>query len=798
MRPERLEVEGFTAFRELTAIDFEGADLFALAGPTGSGKSSLIDAMTFALYGSIPRLDKKAVAPVISQGLLQARVRLDFTVGEQGYTAVRVVRATAAGATTKEARLERRDHGGGGETVAGDAKALTAAVEDLLGLSFEHFCTCVVLPQGEFAALLHAEPRKRQDMLLALLDLGLYEQMGQAARTRAVDAAAQVGVLERQLAELADASEEAVKEAERRVVVLDKLVERIDEARPRLGELTSTIAAAKVEADEAAGRVKALTGMAVPAEARALAEKAKQGRDELRELVAAHEAAVGFLDTAEVAMAEAADRSQLNERLGLLTRRDEQAERIATGEAMAADTEKALAEATARREEADAAFARAQVAVVAARDANRAETLARELVAGTACPVCGQQVQELPHRDAAPDLDVVEADQEAASKAMTSAHDAERDAQRAHDKVTTTLTEVREAVTRLGEQLGAGPTREEIVAAVAALDRREKDLRSARETEKQRRRDRDAAEARARSLAEEESGLWIRFQEARDALAPMGPPPAERDDLGAAWAALVAWAEEARPAQEEKAAEARVTVDDAETERADIEARIRETCAELEVVVGERDPRDATIEARETARTRSEALARDRQRATGLEAQRQGLDERRTVAEELGRHLRADHFEKWILDEALHRLVEGATEILMGLSGGAYSLALDRSGANFAVVDHANADAVRGAKTLSGGETFLASLALALALADQVADLAAGGSARLESIFCDEGFGSLDLDTLDVVATALEELGASGRMVGVVSHVRELAERLPVRFEVRKGPTSSTVTRVDA
>ena len=64
--------------------------------------------------------------------------------------------------------------------------------------------------------------------------------------------------------------------------------------------------------------------------------------------------------------------------------------------------------------------------------------------------------------------------------------------------------------------------------------------------------------------------------------------------------------------------------------------------------------------------------------------------------------------------------------------------------------------------------------------------LAAGGAARLESIFLDEGFGTLDPDTLDVVAAAIEELGARGRMVGVVTHVRELAERLPVRFEVRK------------
>ena len=114
----------------------------------------------------------------------------------------------------------------------------------------------------------------------------------------------------------------------------------------------------------------------------------------------------------------------------------------------------------------------------------------------------------------------------------------------------------------------------------------------------------------------------------------------------------------------------------------------------------------------------------------------------------------------------------------------------------FAVVDHANADTIRLARTLSGGETFLVSLALALALADQIAELAAGGAVRLESIFLDEGFGSLDADTLETVAAAIEELGAQGRVVGVVTHVRELAERLPVRFEVRKGPGGSTVERV--
>ena len=94
MRPVRLEVEGFTVFREPLVVDFAGADLFALVGATGAGKTSIIDAVTFALYGSVPRLDdKRAVAPVISQNLTEATVRLDFTVDGVAHTAVRVVRA---------------------------------------------------------------------------------------------------------------------------------------------------------------------------------------------------------------------------------------------------------------------------------------------------------------------------------------------------------------------------------------------------------------------------------------------------------------------------------------------------------------------------------------------------------------------------------------------------------------------------------------------------------------------------------------------------------------------------------
>ncbi|MGZ6801218.1 MAG: SbcC/MukB-like Walker B domain-containing protein, partial [Mycobacteriaceae bacterium] len=97
--------------------------------------------------------------------------------------------------------------------------------------------------------------------------------------------------------------------------------------------------------------------------------------------------------------------------------------------------------------------------------------------------------------------------------------------------------------------------------------------------------------------------------------------------------------------------------------------------------------------------------------------------------------------------------------------------------------------AVRSAKTLSGGESFLASLALALGLADVVS--AESGGVPLDTLFIDEGFGTLDTSTLEEVMAVLDELRAGGRVVGLVSHVEELRQRIPNRLYVRKSRTGS-------
>ncbi|HEX8006236.1 MAG TPA: SbcC/MukB-like Walker B domain-containing protein, partial [Trebonia sp.] len=97
----------------------------------------------------------------------------------------------------------------------------------------------------------------------------------------------------------------------------------------------------------------------------------------------------------------------------------------------------------------------------------------------------------------------------------------------------------------------------------------------------------------------------------------------------------------------------------------------------------------------------------------------------------------------------------------------------------------------RDTSTLSGGETFLASLALALGLADVVTAEAAG--TPMEALFVDEGFGTLDEDTLEEVMNVLDGLREGGRIVGIVSHVTELRQRIPAQVHVRKGQHGSHV-----
>jgi len=158
-------------------------------------------------------------------------------------------------------------------------------------------------------------------------------------------------------------------------------------------------------------------------------------------------------------------------------------------------------------------------------------------------------------------------------------------------------------------------------------------------------------------------------------------------------------------------------------------------------------------------------------------------------------------FQRWVLGVFLDEVLVAATRRLLEMSHGRYRLhaaagPLDgrRAGGLDVEVFDEFTGLDRPASTLSGGEGFLASLALALGLAEVVQSFS--GGIRLDTVFIDEGFGSLDPEALDAAIETLLGLREHGRLVGVISHVPELRERIDCRLEVQPSPRGSTVTLV--
>ncbi len=143
---------------------------------------------------------------------------------------------------------------------------------------------------------------------------------------------------------------------------------------------------------------------------------------------------------------------------------------------------------------------------------------------------------------------------------------------------------------------------------------------------------------------------------------------------------------------------------------------------------------------------------------------------------------KGDKYRKFAQGLTLDHLLHLANRHLARLHG-RYQLRRKPTGElELDIVDAWQGDATRDTRTLSGGEGFLVSLALALALSDLVSN-----KTSIDSLFLDEGFGSLDADTLEIALTALDSLNASGKMIGIISHVEALIERIPAQIRVEKG-----------
>jgi DNA repair protein SbcC/Rad50 len=843
VRPLRLDLAGFTVFRQPTTVDLTDADYFVLVGPTGSGKSSVLDAICFALYGTAPRWgDRRRIEHALAPSAAEARVRLVFEAAGARFVATRVVRRDGKGrVSTARAGLEQLPagfdlawfdtapaHRGDGETVslgtvlAGTPAEMDAAVLAAVGLPYEQFTSCVVLPQGEFARFLHAKPAERQEILVNLLGLHVYQRIAERATLAQKEAEAAAAATRGVLADATGIDDAALADAEAAVTTARRLGADVEAAVPELEEVTTRRDAARVELERIDTELAALGAVGVPPGVDALAAAAEAAQ------LASVEA------TAEVAAAEEreeklrAELAEAGDPLGLRRLLDAYAERgrltsevaglaaavtAAQGEheRMAA----AHAKARARVDAAAQGVAAAQQGVEEAQTADRAASLRPHLVAGAPCPVCEQTVSRVPAVPDAPALTAARATLERARAAVVTAERgaAEREAalrdldrnlaaaNGRHDQLAARLQEVTRG-------LAGAPPADLVAADLAAVTTAERELAVAGENLRGVRQHARAAAAEARRSQERLGASWRRFDEVRDSVAAFGPPAANRDDVARAWHALAAWAATQRAGRlaGRKAGAVVLSAADAAAEatRGRLDALFasagmtgvtggaglgRSTGRGRTVTTGPADYRRAATVVVERAVAAHEMIVERRTQAARLAEQIAEYERSAQVARALAQHLRADRFERWLLEEALDSLVAGASRILRELTAGQYDLGHDKG--EFFVVDHADAGLRRAVRTLSGGETFQASLALALALSEQLAGLSTA-AASLESIMLDEGFGTLDAATLDTVAATLENLAARGdRMVGVVTHVPALAERIPVRLDVSKDARGS-------
>ncbi len=842
MRPVKLVLEGFTSFAARAEIDFEGLDLFAITGPTGAGKSSILDGILFALFGETSR--RVSVAELRTQAAPAMKVQLEFACGERGFLVSRVYRGKSA----VEFQLHERE-GEKWKLLTAQAKQGGEEIERAVGLDFDGFTRAVILPQGAFDEFLRGNPERRTKILMDLLNLHLYQSMMQSANARAARLRDETGSLERQLeTDYAGATpesrariEEAVARLRRELESNRARQEELAPVRQRLIELVSAReqwqrmraeleAARRTERDRAgqeretslrmeeAVRRKAdadaameRTGFQPPVyeqlmEATPLARQIETLKSDLMERRARRKQAAAAQTASETA-ALAAMASLNAARQALQVGSHAEARRRYGSSDMAAGLAAGL---IASSVDTTIEPTLKQALEQAERDLDhlRAADLRQHLKTGEPCPVCDQIVKKLPSG----------ADANTAEAARKHLEDTRRQWNDYQLRLAGWSEKNRQAFALVGEVLDPAGALEVLASRLEQLEDAERKGDAAR-------RDLDARAAESERLEGEIQTATDRLRAASAELVrypDWNALPVEEleENLKRQRTAKTRLDELRRDGEEAAKAHVRALEASAQV-RADllflaksIEEKAVQTEAaarrvkEIEGQLGswltkEREVEPAARALMEEANTLRHALGQSetqleiliaklgRAAAIRSEIEAKSAAERRY--RELGTLLNARNFIAYVQRQMLDRLAQLASSQLWTLSNNRYTLTLSHESNDFFVEDHWNAGAMRSARTLSGGESFLASLSLALALSGSVTGMAQ--QARLESLFLDEGFATLDAGSLQTAMEAIQLLASDRRMVGVISHLPQLAEQLPARLEVERSATGSVVRR---
>ena len=876
MKPIQLVLSAFGPYVERTVIDFSALGeegLFLIAGDTGAGKTTIFDAISFALYGEASggkekRKSKSFHSDYVSD---QTETYVELTFRHRGetwwirrnleYQRPAKKKKDGMETTTRQAAdAQMRNEDTGEEILRMDD--VNRRVRELLGLTQDQFTQTVMIAQGDFLKILTASSDDRKKLFRDLFHTNLYVDLQSRLQEKNRACADEQKALEQVILSAEGKIDPEAEFAEREILLsYCGQIQHTDALCALLARLIEQEKAAQEQAraqkKEAADQIGALIA--------AVTEGERVNRDfadweSKRARLAALTAGQGEIDAQRAALAAARRAQQLetDEALMRRTRRDMDAQRAALSEAQAAleQAEKALPEAETRMKEAESRggeihallaqakqmedclpvlgeverlkaaldtqkrelqrltedSSRAQAAYTAAQNSyylSQAGLLARELKAGQPCPVCGSTAHPCPAQ-ITPETVTRQALEQAAQRRET--------AEKAQSDAATRLAANRAALDEREDRLralkiGADETRQRLAARIDAAHQAAAD----------RQREIDAARSAYQALDKRKTAAQSAVDAAQKQLAAL------EKDLRVQTEAF----EQKRTAHgfEDEASYRLAKRTNADIERLDREIRnFDEQKRTLAAQTHE-------LEDKLSGRQRTDLTALQNRRAAALDRQAKAENAEKAMVRKLTLHESAEReirqanaaiqkkrgkwqiiqelytccagiaagnprakltFEAYVQQYYFRFVVAAANKRLTRLTDGMFTLRVMREAANrvsqsgldLEVLDRSTGQA-RDVSTLSGGESFLASLALALGLSDAVQSQS--GQIRMDAMFIDEGFGSLDENALRSSIDVLLELADGKRLIGIISHVQELEERIDKQIVVTKTPNGSTV-----
>ncbi len=851
MIPIKLRIIGFTSYRKPVEIDFSGFNLACISGPNGAGKSSLLDAITYALYGEARKRDES----IINTGSQKAEVQLDFEYESQTYRIVRTI-TRGKGSQLDFMILNPNLGEQGSWKILSEStiRATQAKIEHTLRLDYETFVNAAFFLQGKADSFATQRPADRKKILSSILGLDQWEVYQEFTKTRIRDAKTELEVQERKLAEIqAELDQEALKRAEFQAAE-QELKAASTEVELQTARYQQQLAQ-KEKLDAQQQTVRALSGQLAAAQNRIESfERQKSERvarlqghqntlaraDEIKAAFDGYNQLLGRLRQAETQAEQFRPieselktfRQQLEvERQRLTTtaehlRQEEARIRQGTADAHVLEEQRQEIEqvaATLKQEINNAADLESLLANLDTRKkalhqengelkarmkdlADRIAQLAE--VAEAVCPLCGQPLTEEHRAELSADLTAKGTslgDQHRANRKAVEDAEAEeealRQARRNLDKYKTELLQYQNEIARIELRLQEIRKNEQTWQAESALN-----LTKAAQSLKA---DDFLPEVRVK-IAEEEARLAELGYDAR------------------AHQQLKAEEQAARPAVDEhnRLQTAQSAVEELQAGLADLNESLEAAAVEKERLEAEYDFKAAELAAAQaglpdidqtqaalttaklTVNRVNMRLGGIKQQLATIEQQKQNLITIRQDAEATRHTMRdleqvqkafgKDGVPAMLIEEAIPELEEQANDILSRLSDHTMSVSFptqreykdSKRSDKRETLDILISDggSVRDYETFSGGEAFRINFAIRLALSRVLAKRA---GAKLQTLVIDEGFGNQDTQGRQRLVEAINLIRPDFRKILIITHIEELKDFFPDRIEITKTPEGS-------